>query len=483
MRSSRSKWMTGVAGLAGIAVLGMPALNGMILEGRLQNEFVNLAEQNDFHVESLSVERGYSSTELSVNLEGTGLRKVNGQGIVLSGSLQHGSLFSAPGIVSGDLDVSYHIYEQGVRIDMPGTITGTMSLNGSVDARITYEGFELPLDPGAQLTLDIAPSEGQLNVSRSGHMVADMKPASWTLLESNEPLIRMDMSASTFEFNGSEQSWSMTIPEVSYTAPFVSTDVLMVVDQFLAEGQQFAEGEQLSSQVSLTTGPVSVPFLAEEGLDSLIEETRMRSRVENLDRAVIERIPELLGRGDSENTLSGEEAAQWLVDVVATQPRMVLEELSVQTTKGRIALAFDMAGTEKTAEFVQRLIDNPPQNAIEEDLMTYEAMQSLAMSASVQLSDDLIEWGCEAIPQQMIKEQGGQPAEAGLYTAMCQAMANSGEFLTLSCLQFTDPQQQQQCLTSMQQARDVWVESKTLEMALEDGTIRLNGTDLKNLAL
>ena len=120
MTNAKKKWITGVAGLAGIAVLGMPVLNGFILESRINNDLINLVEQNDYAVESLLVNRGYGKTELELVLEGTGLRKINGQALELSGTINHGSILSAPGRISGDLDVNYYAYEQGVRFAYAG---------------------------------------------------------------------------------------------------------------------------------------------------------------------------------------------------------------------------------------------------------------------------------------------------------------------------------------------------------------------------
>ena len=333
------------------------------------------------------------------------------------------------------------------------------------------------------MTLKVDPAAGELHSNRSGNIAVEMEPLSWTVHENSEPLIRMAMNSPRIELSPQEQSWSMVASEVSYSLPSISDDVLMVVDNFVAEGEQKTEDQQLSSRLSLTTGAVTMPLLAEQGLDNLVEAVTISSRVENLDRNLLERIPELLGRGDAEQSMSVDDASQWLIDLMVTQPRVAVEELSVQTSKGRIALAFDLAGTEKTTEFVQQLIANPPQTQVEESLMTYAAMQSLAMSASVNLSDDLLEWGCEYVPQQMVQEQGGQPAEAVLYSAMCQTMVNSGDFLTASCLQFQDSAQQMQCLNNMQQAKTEWQESKTLKMALEDGVLSLNGAELSSLSL
>ena len=478
MITTKKKWITGIAGLTGIAVLGMPVVNGFILEGRLANDLVSLAEQNDYVVEHLSIDRSYGQTELALTLQGAGLRKINGQSIELSGILNHGSIFSAPGRISGDLDINYYAYEQGVRFVMPGTLSGSLSLSGTVNASLTTEGIELPLDPGAVMTVRVDPVAGKLKAGRSGVVAVDMEPLTWTVHENNKPMFRMAMNSPRVELSTREQSWSMTAPEVSYSLPSVSDDVLMVIDNFLAEGQQTTVDQQVSSRIDLTTGPVTMPLLTEQGLDNLVEAVAVRSSVENLDRTLMERIPELLGRGDAEQVMSVEDASQWLIDLVASQPRLAIEELSVQTSKGRFALAFDLSGTEKTSDFIQELLANPPQNQMEESLMTYAAMQSLAVSASVNLSDELLDWGCEYVPQQIVQEQGGQPAEAVMYSAMCQAMVTSGDFLSVSCLQFEDARQQMQCLNNMKQAKTVWQDSKTLKMALEDGVLMLNGAEL-----
>ncbi|UYM15067.1 YdgA family protein [Endozoicomonas euniceicola] len=483
MTNTKKLWISGMAGLAGLTVLGMPALNGFILESRLKNDLVNLAEQHDYRVENLSISRGYGSTDLELTLQGTGLRKINGQALELTGTLNHGSLFSVPGMVSGDLDVNYYTYEQGVRFTMPGTISGSMNLNGSISARLTTEGIEWPLDPEAVLTLQVDPTEGQLTSQRSGTVAVDMEPLVWTVHENSEPLFRMAMNSPVVEFSTHEQSWSMTAPEVSYSVPSVSSDVLLVVDNFQAEGEQTRANDQLSSHMVMSTGSVTVPLLSEQGLDNLIEGLSISSSVENVDRNLLERIPELLGRGDAEQVMSVDDAGLWLRDLISTQPRIAVEEVSVQTSKGHFSFAFDLAGTDKTKAFVEQFLDNPPQTPIEESLMTHAAMQSLAVSASVHLSDELLGWGCEYIPQQMVQEQGGQPAEAVFYSAMCQTMVNSGDFLTASCLQFQDSGEQVQCLNSMQQAKAVWKESRTLKMALEDGLLMLNGVELTQFPL
>ncbi|KEQ13608.1 hypothetical protein GZ77_14920 [Endozoicomonas montiporae] len=461
----------------------MPALNGFLLEGRLNNDLIALAEQHDYRVESLEINRGYGSTELELSLQGTGLRKINGQSLELAGTLEHGNFFSVPGMISGDLDISYHAYEQGVRFTMPGTLSGSMNLNGSVSARLTTEGIELPLDPGAVLTLQVAPAAGQLTSHRSGTIAVDMEPLMWTVTENSEPLFVMDMNSPVMEFSTRQQSWSMTAPEVSYSMPAVSSDVLLVVDNIQAEGRQTSDDDQVNSHFAVNTGPVQVPSLSEQGLDSLIEGVTVRSSVENLDRKLLERIPELLGRGDAEQLMSVHDASQWLLDLVTSQPRVAVDELAVQTSKGSFAFAFDLAGTDKTRAFVQGLLDNPPQTLVEESLMAHAALQSMAMSASVHLSDDLLDWGCEFIPQQIVQEQGGQPAEAVLYSTLCNTMVNSGDFLTMSCLQFQEAEQQMQCLNSMQQAKGAWKESRTVKMALEDGQLLLNGVELNGFPL
>ena len=61
---------------------------------------------------------------------------------------------------------------------------------------------------------------------------------------------------------------------------------------------------------------------------------------------------------------------------------------------------------------------------------------------------------------------------------MCNAMASSGDFLMLPCMDIADPDAQAQCLKAMEQAKTVWSESKALNLALKEGELLLNGAPI-----
>ena len=477
------KILAGVAFIATAGAVALPAVNGMILEGRLRNHLQELASNNDYAIETLDIQRGFSATELAINLQGTGLRKVNGQSVEVSGTLDHASLFSLFELMSGELDIHYYSYEQGVRFSLPTKVSGSMTLNGSFTGHFSTEGLELPLDPGPVLTMQVEPASGIVTAPGSGKPVTvDIDPVAWTVLEKNQPVSQFEISNARMEVLATEPQWQVHVPQLVYSIPADDTAVVMRVSDVQAYGQQQTDGQNISSRVSFSTGSVDIPVLENTGLEGLIKGLTITSSVENLDRNLLERIPELIGRIGVE-PMSGEESAAWLVDLLGSQPKINLEELSVDTRQGKIALSMNLAGTEKTAGFAQQLLDNPPTTLVEESLMSLAALESIAASASVSLSDDLLDWGCDYLPRNYVEETGGKPAEALFYTGMCRVMADNGDFLSLSCLQFADNQQQTLCLDNMEQAKKNWRESKTLEVALKNGVLMLNGVELTSPTL
>ena len=154
---------------------------------------------------------------------------------------------------------------------------------------------------------------------------------------------------------------------------------------------------------------------------------------------------------------------------------MALDNFTLKTTNGDLSVSFGLESTDKLSEALEPLVTATTLTPDQKQQLGQQLMASISSSASVRLTDDIIEWGCQQLGSSMAKEQGATPSEGEMMGNICRSLADSGDFLVMPCMDITNPQQQQQCVASMEEARAVWTEKKELNLAIKEGQFYLNG--------
>ncbi|OED46756.1 hypothetical protein ACH42_03450 [Endozoicomonas sp. (ex Bugula neritina AB1)] len=480
--SHAKKLMAGVVAVAVTAGAVLPGITGYILENNIQERLELSADKFNFSVSSVEINRSFNETVVDILLEGEGVRRLSHESLELSGSIQHNTIFSLPDLLLAELDFTYYTYQQGIQLGLPGSVLGTVSWNGSVKADIDTESLELPLDPMGTSTLLVAPTSGLLKVDgRSKGIALELNQLHWTVRDTNALVMSVSMEPSQVTISPSGDVWSMNIPSVSMSTTEGTKSSDLTLEEISVEGEQTSDQQMISSNVAISAGQLTVPALEPIKADKVIEGFTLSSSVENVTESSITQLASLMKEVDLlDNQEAVKKAArEFLVELSKGNPRFALDDFTLRTTNGDLGISFDAEGTDQSQSVLNTIINSQPLTPEQEDALSYQFMIGMNSSAKIVLSDDLVDWSCKRIGEQVAVEQGATAAEGELMGGMCKTMADSGDFLGVPCMEMTDSQQQTQCMETMNQVKVVWAESKTLEVVLKDGELTLNGTPLE----
>ena len=476
------KIAAGAAIVVVAAATGLPAITGYLLENSIKEQLEGTAAQHNYSVSSVSVNRSFAETTVDVVLEGDNLRQLSRESLQIKGSLKHSHVFSLPMLASGDFDYTYFTYQEGNRTALPGTVKGSVDWHGNIQAELTAEGMELPLD--ASTTLTIHPASAAMGISGDygKRMIQlDLDTLGWDIWEQGELLGAVSLKPSKLAYSNESRNWNLEIPSASFNvsgnddaAPFSISDIRLV-------GHQYSENGLIQSNIDLETGAFVIPELEHLNDGKLIEGLKMTSSVENVSQGSISYLAELLQElnqsGDDQQIVGL--ATNFLVELSQNNPRFALDDFTIKTANGDISLAFNIAGSEVISTLFAELAELEYLTHEQEDEFLLRLAEGLNSSAKLTLSEEMLDWGCDRMGEQVAFEKGASELQARMVGSMCKTLAKSGDFLNLACLQAPNPLYQYQCSSTVDQAKKVWVTDRSLELTLAEGRLMFNGVALE----
>lgn len=473
------------AGAAVVAVAsGLPAITGYMLEKSINDQLEGTAGKYNYSVSSVSIDRSFKETNVDIILEGKNMRQLSKESLHISGTLKHGNIFNLPTATTADLDFTYYLYQEGIRLGLPGTAQGQISWNGNMDASLNTEALELPLDPAGITTMVLKPASADLMV-RGGYDERKVKVnfdnLSWDINENNELMGIVSLASPRLNYFTETNQWNMSIPSLSIGLDDGNEIVPLTLAEIEVSGEQQSDNGLIQSTVSVDTGALTLPSMTRLQAENVVAGFTITSSVENVSETSISHLADLLqgiNLPDNEEAIT-HSTKNFLLELTKNNPKVALDEFTLKTTSGNLSFSFDMEASEKISLLVEELVAMETVTPGQEDIFLMRMIEGLNTSARVTLSDDLLDWGCDRMGEQMAFEKGASPLQAQMVGSMCKTLAKSGDFLNVACMQAQNPIYQYQCVTAMNQAKTVWVEERSLELALKEGRLMLNGAALE----
>ena len=121
-----------------------------------------------------------------------------------------------------NFDYTYHIYQEGIRIALPGTVKGSINWQGEMQAELAAEGMELPLDALASATMAIHPVTANMSVTGNyGERKVELglDQLDWDILEEGEVVGAISLAPSKLAYSNKTRNWKLEIPSVSLNTP------------------------------------------------------------------------------------------------------------------------------------------------------------------------------------------------------------------------------------------------------------------------
>ncbi len=457
-----------------------PAITGVMLENSINERLEEVAEKYSFSVSSVEMARGFDATTVDIVFEGSGLKKIARESLIVTGVIKHSTIFNLPEIYTSDLDFTYSSVHHGVKIDLPGTIRGALNWDGSALADFSTDAFELPVDSAARATLLQAPVAGKLVVDVSQGVVLDTEQLRWNISGQTQPVINATLDNVQVRVSPNAEHWAVSVPALSMTLKAPGYQQRLSIEDIAINGEEKVENNLLNTRVDFSAGQFSIPALANIKADKVIEGFSSSSSVENLSLEAITELISLIRAAElPDNTEATDSAAKkFMMELSKTNPRFALEDFTLKTSHGDISLSSEVAGTDRSRQLLKQLTESDGLSVEVMGKRSTEFLMALNSSLKVSLSDELLDWSCKRIGEQVVRERGGKAAEGKMIGSMCSSMAKSGEFLSMSCMTMQNTKKQAQCIDTMNQVKNSWVESNTLEVALKDGQLLLNNVVL-----
>lgn len=478
------KIAAGAAFVAVAAATGLPAITGYMLENSIKEQLAGTAEQYNYSVSSVSVNRSFAKTTVDIALEGDNLRQLSRESLNITGTLKHTNIFSLPTVAKGDFDYTYHIYQEGIRLALPGTVRGSINWQGDMQAELTADSMELPLDATASATMTIHPITATMAVTGNygeRKVQLDLDTLSWDIIEDDELLGAISLAPSRLAYSNKTRDWTLEIPSLSLNVPDEDEATPLSIANIKMVGHQYSEEGLIQSNIHLETGAFHIPELAHLNDGRLVDGITLTSSIENVSQSSIKHLTELfqeLNLTDNDELVVSL-AKDFLVELTQHNPRFALDDITIKTVNGDISLAFHVASGEMIRSLIEDLVELESMTLEQQDGFMYLLASGLDSSARITLSDDILEWGCDRMGEQVAFNRGGSPLQGQLVGGMCKTLAKSGDFLDLACLQAPNPVYQHQCSNAVDQAKKVWVSDRSLELTLEEGKLMFNGAVLE----
>lgn len=478
------KIAAGVAVAVVAAATALPYITGYMLENSIKEQLNGTAEQYNYSVSSVSINRSFTETTIDIALEGDNLRQLSGESLLLKGTLQHSGIFSLPDIARGDFHYTWYIFQEGVRLALPGTVKGSVNWHGDIRAELTAEGMELPLDASARATMSIQPVTASMTVTgKYGERKVQLEPdtLSWDIKEQGKQLGTITLAPSKLTYCNETRNWSMDIPSTSLNIYDEKDSAFLTIEDIELSGHQYSEDGLIRSNISLETGAFQIPELAHLNDGQLIEGISLSSSIENISQSAIKSLTKMyqeLNLPDNDERI--EELAQdFLVKLTQNNPRFALDDFTIKTANGSVGLAFNIESGEQINKLVTDLAELEYMTEEQENVFLLLLAEGLTSSAKITLSDKMLDWTCDRVGEQVAFEQGSSPMQARLVGGMCKTLAKNGDFLNLACLQTQNPIYQYQCTNTVEQAKKVWISDRSLEFRLEGGKLMINDAILE----
>ncbi len=471
-----------VAVLAAVTVVaigaGLPVISNYIADDFLNRSLSDVTENYDFSVAAIDVSSSFNETVFDVRLEGEGLRQISNETITLNGTLQHGSLFDLSSMLKGRVEYIYYFEQQGLQFGVPGELEGTVSWFGTTSADISAEGLELPLDAESGIRMSLSPTKGQLQID-GDDMQLNLEPQQWSILQGSALWFSVALQSSHLVMDKEGQSWEYQVPEITVSAQTQTQDLMTVADVAIT-GNQEKKDKLLTARTTVKTGQVTVPLLAHQKMDKVIEGVSMTSVMENLSEEAINELSEMMSvidQLDNDDEIIGL-FADFLQVASVSEPRIAMENLEIETAYGNLGISMGLQLTESAGLQTENIKKLPLMNERQKGETLEALLQSLNSSARIDFSDDLLTWSCQRVGQESARARNGTVAQAEMMGDMCLSMVETGEFFGAGCLQMDTEEKQSLCLKASSKAKESWVKEKSINIAIEDGKLSLNGAEI-----
>ena len=447
-----------VVGLGVVA--GLPVVTGSLAEKTVHAEVGGLAERAGYQVGSLELDRGYGSTEVSVQLIGEGVRSLNGEMITLTGTIEHGSVLTLPAMANAALDVQLqigggedvHIYSGVAQGELlwSGRRKLTLDVDSSVIALDEYEGVMAAVD-GHTLSYDSADRQG-------GWSRADMSDVSVLISDPATVAYRVDFQPSSVRWQDGGSEWEFQVPRLDV---FVdeSVEPLASVDEFKVLGSEVEDEGVVASRFGLSSGEIKI-----QGRDEpLVKSVSLYSRLDNISVDGAVGLFEAIQKGDE----GQDDFVAAFLDILDQQPSYTLEEFRVDTGSGELSVNFTLGAGESAGDVARSLFSGAA--GVDGDMAF---IQSLYGSAEIRVDDELIVTGCR---QGMAM---AAPGVAGSEVAveMCAGVVRGGHFLTPGCAPGDAV-----CLDKANQMRQFWQDNGSLQVDFDGQQVTINDVEMNLL--
>ncbi len=450
-----------VAGVSIVAAL--PGISGVVAGHAMESELSPLAESLGYSIQEMSFDRDFSSTQVHILLQGEGLKSLNNESIELTGVLSHGGITDFPVMVAGDLDLSQAQGSGEDRIAVTGTVYPQITWSGGESAQFDVNPVVIPLDPetGSVMALDGYSGSFDSGNSQPGEVDIKLSGISLQVAEGGYEVASIQLSPSLATFTPQNRNWELQAEDMTLSIPEFGKDI--TVENLELGGNEVTADGLVSSKGFFKTGQMS---FAPEG-DVLLKSVKAEGTIENVSVAALGNLTELVNDNEEIDSKTVEST---LLQALESLPRYALDHLSVDTGNGAVEISFDMAATESTAATVKSLLANPPQNEVQEYLAMQNLVNNIRSSARIQVSEELIGWGCELTSSQDIAD----PVQARAVAAACKGLVEGGHFLNMVCTQGD-----WSCVQKMEQVRVVWEKERALELSLDEGRVLLNKVEFE----
>ncbi|MCL6270030.1 YdgA family protein [Sansalvadorimonas sp. 2012CJ34-2] len=447
--------------ILGGGVIALPGISGIVANNFVENDLKAMAESSSYSIAEMSLDRGFSSTQVSVVLQGEGLRELNQESIEITGELSHSGIAGFPEMVSGQFDVTVIQGRGKDRLELAGDIESSLSWLGREQVAVDMSPVIFPVDPesGSLVAIDEYRVSYDSDNNQPDAYSLQLTDINLRVAEAGYEVATIDIAPSALKYSPASREWLLEAPELEMGVPNEATRV--TVENVTVGGSEKTVGGVASSEGFFETGKM---YLSPEG-ESLLESVKAKASLENIR---VSALGELLKAIDGADAAGQKSTQTAVIELLQDLPRYSLDELMVDTGHGSITMNFDVAATKNTAKVVQSLIDNPPQNEVQEYLAAQNVLNNVRSSARVKVTEELIGWGCDMVSAMQTQD----PVQLPMMAGACKGLVDGGHFLNMACVQSG-----WECAEKMKKVQAVWEKDRSLELILDEGRMTLNNVE------
>ena len=363
------------------------------------------------------------------------------------------------------------------------TLAGSINWAGQLNGQLHVESQTFPAMTGSAVTV-ISPPINATLYADGEHTEIELGEQFWRFQQGR--LIRSyQLAPSTLSIANHARHWSITIPEFTAnteTAGGATRSRLFSIADIYSNTTLLSKGTLLNGRYSLSIGTVEAQasgLTTKEG-KPLITGMTLSSQFEQIDPKALINLFSLASEIKPLPKNSADRNHKMLsamATLTQTTPSITIDKMILATEKGDVQFSFSLSGTHELPQLLTQLQNIPPLSSIEQKKLSSKIINAFNTSASVKFSDDILNWGCEALRDELA-EEGNLTANAALLEEKCKTIATSGTFFIYPCLNILDTAQQTQCLAAMKQAERVWTQKREIKLSLQEGTFFLNDAEV-----